>query len=167
MTASAEEFKEAFAHHPSGVCVLLWRHRGGPSGITLTSASSASVDPPLFTFSVARRSRRLPTLLDTTRVDLNMLASDQADLASALAGTDPDLHERVFGSIVAESAGRLVVRDAAVHVAARVTHHQPVGSSVFFVALVEHVNRMRDTAPLLYHQRSYGTFAPREHHIPA
>lgn len=58
---------------------------GTPIGLTVNSFSSVSLDPPLVLWSLMRRSSSLPVFLDVARFAVNILATDQQDVANRFA----------------------------------------------------------------------------------
>jgi flavin reductase (DIM6/NTAB) family NADH-FMN oxidoreductase RutF len=74
---------------PTAVTVVTAPGRDGPLGATANAVVSLSVDPPLMLVALARASRTLVGLQDAARFGVNVLASDQGELAARFATKDP------------------------------------------------------------------------------
>lgn len=83
--------RKIFRGFQSSVVVMTAEHRGLDVGITLSSLVSVSLDPPLASVSIAKRSSRTPIFLDAKEVAIHILASDEAQLADMFArsGSQP------------------------------------------------------------------------------
>lgn len=78
----ARQFRDALAQHATGVTVICANAGEGKyAGFTANSFNSVSLDPPLVVWSLAQRSTSLPTFEAAERYTINVLASDQAELA--------------------------------------------------------------------------------------
>jgi flavin reductase (DIM6/NTAB) family NADH-FMN oxidoreductase RutF len=90
--AAVEEghFRAVVGHFASGVVLVTGMHRSGPSGFTCQSFFSLSLRPPMVAVAAGRSSTSWPKVADTGRLCVNVLASDQEDLARtfSLSGAD-------------------------------------------------------------------------------
>ena len=82
--------RESFVELMSGVCapvtvVTAMTADGEPHGTTVSSLASLSLDPPLVSFALDRRSELLIQLQPGERVGVNILAAHQQELASTFA----------------------------------------------------------------------------------
>jgi flavin reductase (DIM6/NTAB) family NADH-FMN oxidoreductase RutF len=73
--------------------VTSFKNNGAPVGITVSSFTSVSLDPPLVLVCIHERSRVLDELLKTGRFGLNILAAHQEELSVRFAGPVPDKFE--------------------------------------------------------------------------
>ncbi|WP_395308005.1 flavin reductase family protein [Mycobacterium sp. AMU20-3851] len=76
-----EHFKNAFRRHPGGVAVITADCGSGPVGLTATSVTSLSADPPRLIFTVTDASSSAPTLIESDTAVVHLL--DAHDLALA------------------------------------------------------------------------------------
>jgi flavin reductase (DIM6/NTAB) family NADH-FMN oxidoreductase RutF len=75
-------FRRATSFIPSGVAILAWCERdGSPFGLTVSTLTPVSVDPPLVSVCIDRGSRSLPVLQRVKTLSINLLAHDQGELA--------------------------------------------------------------------------------------
>lgn len=81
----AERFRQALAVHAAGVVVVTAQFEGVPVGLTATSFSSVSLTPPLVSFYVDQSSSTWSWLRQADHFAVNVLASDQAEVAARFA----------------------------------------------------------------------------------
>ncbi|WP_131739141.1 flavin reductase family protein [Actinomadura roseirufa] len=152
-------FRQALALHAAGVVVITAESNGEPAGLTATSFSSVSLTPPLVSFYVDRSSTTWPSLRTATRFAVNILAGDQADLATRFArrGVDrfapptswrPDEH----GSPLLDGAGA--------HLSCVPHSTVDIGDHILVVGLVTRADVIDGERPLLYHRGLFGRFLP-------
>jgi flavin reductase (DIM6/NTAB) family NADH-FMN oxidoreductase RutF len=79
------DFRKAMGSFAAGVTVVTVRHEGRLVGTTVSAFSSVSMDPPLVMVCLRRDSRTLAVLAQAKTVCVNILASDQGDLAYRFA----------------------------------------------------------------------------------
>jgi flavin reductase (DIM6/NTAB) family NADH-FMN oxidoreductase RutF len=84
--AAAADFRDAMRHLVGGVCVITVGRRQEISGMTVTSVSSLSDDPPSLIVSVNRSSSSWPLLRRYGCFAVNILNADQLDVAERFAG---------------------------------------------------------------------------------
>lgn len=79
--ADTEYFRRVFSQLPTGVVVVTGVGvNGEPSGITIGSFASISLDPPLAGFYIGRSSRTWPLIAASKKFCANVLAATQTDL---------------------------------------------------------------------------------------
>jgi len=75
-------FRRAASFIPSGVAVVGWCETdGGPCGLTVSTLTPVSVNPPLVSACIDRDSRSLPLVRQARSFSVNLLARDQGELA--------------------------------------------------------------------------------------
>jgi len=83
-------FREAMGSFAAGVTVVTVCHEGRLVGTTVSAFSSVSMDPPLVMVCLKRDSRTLEALSQAKMFCVNILASDQGDLAYRFAKSGAD-----------------------------------------------------------------------------
>jgi flavin reductase (DIM6/NTAB) family NADH-FMN oxidoreductase RutF len=154
-----EEFRRALAVHAAGVVVVTARPDGVPVGLTATSFSSVSLEPPLVSFYVARSSTTWQSLRLADHFAVNVLASHQADLAARFAkkNTDRFAHPTRWS----EGPQDLPFLDEALaHLVCRHHHTVEVGDHILVVGLVTSTSVSYAGRPLIYHKGRFGRFTP-------
>ena len=85
---SSSDFRSAMRHLAGGVSVITVGQGKDITGMTVTSVSSLSVDPPTLIVSVNRESSSWPVLKRHGFFGVNILTADQSDIAERFAGKD-------------------------------------------------------------------------------
>ncbi len=79
---AADQFRQLLRHHPAGVVIVTADVAGHPVGLTATSFTSVSLDPPLVSFYVATTSSTWPRLSQASLFGVHLLSADQTELAT-------------------------------------------------------------------------------------
>lgn len=85
---SSGDFRSAMRHLAGGVSVITVGRGKDITGMTVTSVSSLSVDPPTLIVSISRESSSWPLVKRYGMFGVNILAADQLDIAERFAGKD-------------------------------------------------------------------------------
>src|SRR3954470_13358350 len=85
---SSSDFRSAMRRLAGGVSVITAGRAKDISGMTVTSVSSLSVDPPTLIVSINRGAHSWPLLKRSGFFGVNILTSDQIDVAERFAGKD-------------------------------------------------------------------------------
>ncbi|MGR6918462.1 flavin reductase family protein [[Actinomadura] parvosata] len=156
---SGDLFRRALAVHASGVVIITAQNAGIPVGLTATSFSSVSLEPPLVSFYVDRSSTSWPALRGADHFAVNVLAGDQADLAARFARKNIDR----FAEPTRWRPGPLgapLLQDVSAHLICLPYETTEVGDHILVVGLVAEAGVHRPARPLLYHQGRFGHFLP-------
>ncbi|GAA3116161.1 flavin reductase family protein [Streptosporangium carneum] len=155
----AERFRQALAVHAAGVVVITAQSQGVPVGLTATSFSSVSLSPPLVSFYVDQSSTTWPSLRQADHFAVNVLASDQAELASRFARKGVDR----FAAPTQWRPGPLgvpLLGGVSAQLVCAPHSTVDIGDHVLVVGLVTETNLVSGDRPLLYHRGRFGRFTP-------
>jgi flavin reductase (DIM6/NTAB) family NADH-FMN oxidoreductase RutF len=83
---AAAEFRGAMRHLPGGVSVITAGRGQAISGMTVTSVSSLSVEPPTLIVSINREASSWPLIRQFGCFGVNILGADQTAIAERFAG---------------------------------------------------------------------------------
>ncbi|MBR0746977.1 flavin reductase family protein [Bradyrhizobium japonicum] len=83
---SSADFRGAMRHLTGGVSVITAGRGKDITGMTVTSVTSLSVDPPTLLVSINRDASSFPLIKRYGAFGVNMLAADQVDVAERFAG---------------------------------------------------------------------------------
>lgn len=86
----SEHFKNAFRRHPGGVAVITADCGSGPVGLTATSVTSLSANPPRLIFTVTDASSSAPTIIESVTAVVHLLDSEDLPLAQLCATSGID-----------------------------------------------------------------------------
>src|ERR1044071_9519773 len=83
----AGQFRQALGRHPAGVAIVTL---AGPAGLTVTSFSSASLDPPLVSFYIGHGSSNWPAVQQARHFAVNLMGHGHQDTAALFARKGAD-----------------------------------------------------------------------------
>lgn len=150
-----DHFKDAFRAHPAGVAVITAPGAEGPVGLTASSVSSVSADPPILVFSLASAAGSAGVIASADTVLVHLLGARNAPLASLFSrpGADRFTPELAWKEL---PTGEPLLTEAPNALRARVLSRTAVGSSVLVTAQVlEILTPGGPDEPLVYHNRTY------------
>ena len=145
--------REAFGEFMTGVTVVTTLDAdGGPSGLTVNSFSSLSLDPPLALFSLGKASNTFDAFQAHNGFVIHVLGADQRDLAARFATREAD---RFDGVEWAEGvAGLPVIADTLATFECSREHTYEGGDHLILVGRIERLTIGDRTRPALGYFRS-------------
>lgn len=161
MPLDSQLFRDTLAHWASGVTIVTTAHDNQWKGVTVSSFSSVSFDPPLVAICL---NRKLYThqLVSTSGVYAVTLLNDrQIELAKRFAGWIPDVQDRFEGlDCFTAETGSPIISGSLGWLDCKVVHQYAGGDHTIFVGevLAAEVNSEQSYSPLLYHYRMWGQF---------
>ncbi len=152
----SDTFREALAHWATTVALAAVRDEGVVYGITVTSFTPVSADPPTVLISLGPSAAIVPFLEVGTRLGVSLLAEGQRGLAADFADTFQ------VGPSPFSDEDIPLVEDAmlGLHCTVRSIQVAP-GRAIVVVAQVDEA-RSGGGLPLLYHQQGYRRLAPED-----
>lgn len=157
VTVSARHFRDALAQFATGVTIITARAPNGFVGFTANSFNSVSLEPPLVSWSLARRSRSLAIFEGAMQYAVNVLAHDQIELARRFSRPHTDRFTGVafrlgpsHAPLIEGCAAWLECRHHALH---------PAGDHMLFIGEVIAAANQR-LLPLVWHGGGYRVSQP-------
>ncbi|HHY54658.1 MAG TPA: flavin reductase family protein [Chloroflexi bacterium] len=156
MSIAVQSFKDALAHWASGVTVVTTHVDGRPVGITASSLTSVSLDPPQILICVARKLFTHQAIEQSGVFAVNILGTDHLEWGMRFAGMIPELSDR-FAGIATHTAvtGAPILSDVLGWLDCRVRHAYDGGDHTIFVGEVMAAGSTEERSPLLYFNRSW------------
>jgi len=154
MDPPGRQLRTAFGAFPTGVVVVTALHQmAGALGMTMSSFTSISLDPPVILFSIDRRAASLPAWLEVSGYAVNVLARDQQDLSNRFARP---LSEKWRGlSFERGLHGAPLIKDALACFECSAERTLSAGDHVIFLARVDRFVCNERTEPLVFHRGRY------------
>ncbi|WP_407187644.1 flavin reductase family protein [Bradyrhizobium centrosematis] len=148
-------FRRALGEFATGVAVVTARGKGNELiGMTMSSFNSVSLDPPLVLFSVDRKARSLPAMLDAKGFAVNILARDQEAISNQFARALSNKWDQVKTSVGHAEAP--LISGAMAHFECEPYANYDGGDHVIFVVqVVRHASRSESAAPLIFFRGRY------------
>jgi len=155
VTATAEGFRNLFRQTPQAVWVLTTRDSDGvPFGVTVTSLTPVSSDPPTVTFALHSTSSVLPVFAESPRILAQVVSVDGEDTARHFAAPGIDRFSTVEDSH--GPGGLPAVEDCCGRMLIRVDRVLPVADSALFIGTVQVTWIPLDPRePAVYRNRTY------------
>jgi len=152
---SAERFKAAFRRHPAGVAIITAMGPDGPAGLTATSVSSISAEPPLFVFSLSTMSSATPTISEADTLMVHLLSASALDTAIQFATSGIDRFADTSAWTRAPGGEPVLLCNAA-RIHAKVIDRMSAGGSIVVAAHALAVTLPAEPfEPLVYFDRTW------------
>jgi flavin reductase (DIM6/NTAB) family NADH-FMN oxidoreductase RutF len=157
----ADAFRTSMRRLAGGTCAISIRHGAEIDGLTATSVTSLSMEPPSLLVSIRSTSRIMDMLRRERRFTVHILGEGQEHEANAFAGRlGPGLRaNHVAWEPRGEDSQRL--SGATCHVDCKVAKFVPVFSHIVVVGVVEAVDIGDSDRPLVYFDGAFHTLGSR------
>ena len=154
MTFDPNDFKRAMAQFASGVTVVTTRHGDTPIGITASSFTSLSLNPPLVLVSLDKKLFTHNVIAESGVFAVNVLSARQWELGMRFAGLKPEIKDRFAGLKTTTAAlGNPIFPESLAWVDCKVWNMYDGGDHTIFVGEVKDLSVSDADVPLLYHNR--------------
>lgn len=167
MSITPAEFKAALAQWASGVTVVTTLHADQPIGLTVSSLSSVSLNPPLISICLDRKLFAPQAIAQRGQFAVSVLGAHQVERGLRFAGLIPHLTDRFAGvETFTAHTGCPILSDSVAWLDCTVWATYDGGDHVIVVGEVQasgtHPEAGRTRAPVVYYQRQWRFTAPLE-----
>lgn len=154
MPFDSSEFKRAMSQFASGVTVVTTRHGQTPIGVTASSFTSLSLEPPLVLVSLNKKLFTHNVIAESGVFAVNVLSAQQLEIGMRFAGMRPEITDR-FAGLTTQTAvtGCPLLPDSLAWVDCTVWAMYDGGDHTIFVGEVKDLSVSDLDMPLLYHNR--------------
>ncbi|MBY3989923.1 flavin reductase family protein [Rhodococcus fascians] len=153
MVGLQQSFREVMSNVCTPVSVVTTIVDGRPHGTTVSAFASLSMSPPMVLVALDEHSNLLSAVQGTRGFGVNILASEQAELASRFATKGQDKFDGVAWT---ENEGLPRLDDGHGWLACEVVELITGGDHVVVIGTVS-VAETTQLSPLTYYQRGFGT----------
>ncbi len=154
MTIDKRKLRDAMGSFATGVCVVTAVSRPGvPTGMTINSFSSVSLEPPLVLWSIQYTSDCFDVFNSAEKFAINILSSHQEAHSNRYSRKDG--HELDVAHYRHGRTGSPLLRDALASFECRVWARYPGGDHLIIVGEVLEVTTRPTGHPLLFHKGKY------------
>lgn len=145
-------FRDVLGRYPTGVAIVSAYVEGKAIGVTVNSFASVSLEPPLVLWSIERATDRHGLFETVDKYVINILSSDQAELAKACA-MEADLN-----ACNAKTTGTTypLIEGAVAHLNCHRSATYPGGDHDIIVGEVIDMDAPRDVPSLVFYRGKYG-----------
>ncbi|MEV6904642.1 flavin reductase [Amycolatopsis sp. NPDC051372] len=153
-------FREVLGTLPTAVCIATATSpEGSPIGMTIGSATSVSLDPPLVGFFAVRTSSTFAQIRAAGYFCLNVLAEPHEALCRTFAGPAAQRFDGVAWNPA--TSGAPVLDDAIARIHCRTSEVIETGDHFLMLGRVLDLDAPGDTVPLLFFRGGFGSFSSR------
>jgi flavin reductase (DIM6/NTAB) family NADH-FMN oxidoreductase RutF len=152
----ADQLRAAMRAWTSGVTIVTAVWEGERHGMTVSSFTSISLDPPLVVISLQTASRTHDVVARAGAFGVTILAANQEQLSERFSRRHVSMDDRLDG-LETETlvTGAPLIKGSLAYLDCRVTQGIPCGMNTLFIAEVVAVRGDDHDAPLVYHDRTY------------
>jgi flavin reductase (DIM6/NTAB) family NADH-FMN oxidoreductase RutF len=145
---------------PQGVTIVTAQTRDGPVGLTVSSFTSVSLEPPLVLVSLGKGTEVHEGLLGAKHFAVNVLAADQKRLSERFAGM-AEMAERFDGVAYSKGiGGSPLIEGAVARIETKVWRRYDGGDHTLLLGEVVRASTAGSASPLVYVSQKYATVGP-------
>jgi len=154
--ALVDDFKNALSAWASGVSVVTTRDEGLAYGLTVSSFTSVSLEPPLVLVCLGHGNRLGGMIASSGRFAVSLLGRDQEAASNHFASRGREPEAELQGvDTVETAAGIPVVAGALAWVSCEVHELVSVGDHAVIIGRVTEASAAAEGSPLIYWSRAY------------
>lgn len=146
----ADAFRSSMRRLAAGTCAVTVNNDGEIFGLTATSVTSLSMDPPSLLVSIRSSSRILDVLRRKKQFTVHVLGEEQSHQANAFSGRFGSGSRADLVEWIEQEGLPPRLAGATCHIDCRVGRFMPVYSHIVVVGVVERVDVNDHSLPLLY-----------------
>lgn len=156
MTINSEDLRKAMRSWATGIAIVTVEHEGVQHGMTVSSFTSISMEPPLVSVSLYKTSRTHELLSIAGYFGVTILAENQEEISNRFAGRIADTENR-FENLKTETllSGAPFISGGISFFDCRVTQSIPLGTNTLFIAEVQDACSKDGKKPILYFDQKY------------
>lgn len=154
----AEDLRRVMRKWATGVTIVTSVHGGIRHGMTVSSFTSVSLEPPIVTISL-ENSSRTRDLVNASRVfAITFLSSEQQEVSERFAGRQSEFTDRFAGlETWTFKTGAPLLNKGLAFLDCQVLAEYVFGANTLFIGKVIAAKLGQEGGPLLYHDRHYHT----------
>jgi flavin reductase (DIM6/NTAB) family NADH-FMN oxidoreductase RutF len=154
MSIDASAFRSLMGRFATGVTVITAQDASGvQNGMTVSAFCSLSLEPPLVLMCIDRSASMFDLLTTCERFTVNILASDQEEIARRFATTETTKFEGIGFSLIEQDA---VLDGVLAHAQCNRINSVEAGDHAIVIAEVRSAT-VNDGQPLLYFRGGYSS----------
>ncbi|MEM0382001.1 MAG: flavin reductase family protein [Nitrososphaerota archaeon] len=158
LVARQEGLKTFMRLYPQGVTVVTTSAGGILYGMTVSSFTSVSMNPPLILIAIDRSAHSYKALKEAHTFVIHLLSSDQAELSEIFAGRQKTSEKFEEGSYDVGPDSVPILRDPPAYLVCRKYKIYEAGDhDLILCEVLEAGIRRQDFKPLIYRNRAYTT----------
>jgi flavin reductase (DIM6/NTAB) family NADH-FMN oxidoreductase RutF len=150
---SVASLKRTFSCFPSGVAAICGTVDGESVGMVASTFTSVSLDPPLVSVCMDRKSSTWPRLRTALTIGISILNQDQGAICRQLSSKSLDRFARV--PLSTGAGGALFIDGASAWFECSIESEIPAGDHFIVLLRIEALDGSTDQGPLIFHGSSF------------
>ncbi len=153
---SPEELRQVMRQWVTGVTIVTSIHDGIRHGMTVSSFTSVSLEPPIITISLENQSRTHHLVSDSGVFAITFLSSGQREISERFAGKQTEYTDRFSGlETWTLRTGAPLLNEGLAFLDCQVLAAYSFGANTLFIGKVLAAQLGQEGDPLIYHNRHY------------
>ena len=161
-SAMAEPFRSAMRRLAAGTSAVTVRQGDDIMGLTATSVTSLSLEPPSLLVSIRQQSPVLKAIIAARMFTVHLLGEDQSHEANVFAGRAGSAPRASLVDWSHRDDGAPRLKGAVVHIDCSVAKLIPVFSHMLVIGTAAAVELEADRRPLVYFDGAFHSLTPPE-----
>ncbi|MDH2926382.1 4-hydroxyphenylacetate 3-monooxygenase, reductase component [Lonepinella koalarum] len=158
LTPIQQDFRHAMSKLAAGVNIITTKGDAGQCGITATAVCSLTDSPPTVIVCINKNSATNPIFQQNRRICINVLSSEQRELAEHFAGfKGSTMEERFQWQCWDENELFLCLKDSLANLSGNVVDVQDIGSHSMFLVELDKIKVNPQDKALVYFSRNFHT----------
>lgn len=158
MQINENEFRQTMRLWATGVTVVTSMHAGKSHGMTVSSFTSVSANPPVVCVSINNQARTHQLITESDRFGVTILEASQGAISDCFAGRIPEDGDRFDGvQVFTLETGSPLIEGGIAFFDCKVIKEIQFGQNTVFFGEVQSLKYLESGNPLLYTNRSYQT----------
>jgi 3-hydroxy-9,10-secoandrosta-1,3,5(10)-triene-9,17-dione monooxygenase reductase component len=154
----SNEFRQVLGHYPTGVCIVTTMYEGQPTGMTVGSFTSVSLNPPLVAFFPDKKSTSWPKIAAAAEFCINILSEHQQDLCRAFSMKSETKFESV--SYRMSASGLPIIDEVVAWIDCHTYAVHEAGDHYIVIGHVRSLALEQPYIPLLFYRGKYRRIEP-------
>ncbi|NLG73372.1 MAG: flavin reductase family protein [Chloroflexi bacterium] len=154
----SEALRLAMRRWATGVTIVASQHAGVRHGMTVSSFTSVSLEPPLVLVSLERTTRTHELIQRSGIFSVTILTSEQQQISDRFAGRESEMSDRFAGlEVYTLVTGAPLLQQGLAGFDCRVVNAHSTGTHTIFIGdvLASRVHANSSSRPLIYYNRGY------------
>ena len=156
MPVHPETLRRVMRHWTTGVTIVCAAHNGHRHGMTVTSFTSISLEPPLVLVSLEHGTRTLELVKQAGTFSVCLLQQGQEGISDRFGGRETEDTDRFAGlDTDVELTGAPILKDCMAYLDCRVVGQHEAGNHTLIIGEVLEAAGEERGDPLVYFNRNY------------
>jgi flavin reductase (DIM6/NTAB) family NADH-FMN oxidoreductase RutF len=157
MAISHEDLRHVMRSWTSGVTVVAARYEDQLQGMTVSSFTSISLDPPRVIVSLERSTRTCESAVQSGHFGVTILSSDQDEISDRFAGRMPEMDNKRFEGLAVETmkSGSPFIVGGIAYLDCRIVDTHDIGANTLLIGEVIAACTTEEDKPLVYFNQDY------------